>query len=146
MIGNKIIFGNVTIHSLPDNTVITFYDKKGKVVSWSSTLTQGYHGEIIDSLHAVRQAARHAAETAIGETGVHEVDLHVKQESNAEKQVADLVIRAAIDAFTFSGLTINMVIEGRMVKIKPQQMKAVERDTLGKLITRFKEWWRSFWR
>ena len=112
------ITGNVTIKILPDNTIINFYDLKGEVISWSSTLSSGFSGEDKVSTHATSKAAETAVKKAV-QTGMSEVDLHVKDESGADREMIDLIIKSIIEAILMGGMTINMVKEGRQIKISP---------------------------
>ncbi len=113
------ITGNVTIKILPDNTIINFYDLKGEVISWSSTLSSGFKGEDKVSTHAASKAAETAVKKAV-QTGMSEVNLYVKDESGADREMIDLIIKSIIEAILMGGMTINMVKEGRRIKISPK--------------------------
>ena len=69
--------GVAHIKSSFNNTIISFSDQQGNVVSWSSAGNVGFKGSRKSTPFAAQQAAEQAARTAM-EHGVRRVDVHVK--------------------------------------------------------------------
>ena len=69
--------GVAHIRSSFNNTIITFTDQQGNVVSWASAGNVGYKGSRKSTPFAAQQAAEVAARAAI-EHGVRRVDVQVK--------------------------------------------------------------------
>ncbi|PAF55383.1 30S ribosomal protein S11 [Mycoplasmopsis agassizii] len=73
----NIAVGIAHIHSSHQNTIVTFTDEKGNVISWSSSGAIGYKGTKKKTAYAAGLAAQAAAEKA-KEHGISEVDVKVK--------------------------------------------------------------------
>lgn len=69
--------GIAHIHSTHSNTIVTFSDLKGQVVSWSSSGAIGYKGSKKSTPYAASQAANAASEAAKLH-GMNEVIVHIK--------------------------------------------------------------------
>ena len=69
--------GVAHIKSSFNNTIITFTDLSGNVVSWASAGNAGFKGSRKSTPFAAQQAAEQAAERAM-EHGVRRVHVHVK--------------------------------------------------------------------
>ena len=69
--------GVAHIKSSFNNTIITFTDLQGNVVSWASAGNAGFKGSRKSTPFAAQQAAEQAAERAM-EHGVRRVHVHVK--------------------------------------------------------------------
>lgn len=69
--------GVAHIKSSFNNTIITFTDLQGNVVSWASAGNAGFKGSRKSTPFAAQQAAEQASERAI-EHGVRRVHVHVK--------------------------------------------------------------------
>lgn len=69
--------GVAHIKSSFNNTIITFTDLKGNVVSWASAGNAGFKGSRKSTPFAAQQAAEQASERAM-EHGVRRVHVHVK--------------------------------------------------------------------
>ncbi len=69
--------GIAHIHSTHSNTIVTFSDLKGKVISWSSSGAIGYKGSKKSTPFAASQAANAACEAAKTH-GMNEVIVHIK--------------------------------------------------------------------
>ena len=69
--------GVAHIRSSFNNTIITFADQRGNVVSWASAGNAGFKGSRKSTPFAAQQAAEQAAERAI-EHGVRRVHVQVK--------------------------------------------------------------------
>ena len=69
--------GVAHIRSSFNNTIITFTDLQGNVVSWASAGNAGFKGSRKSTPFAAQQAAEQASERAM-EHGVRRVHVHVK--------------------------------------------------------------------
>ncbi len=69
--------GFAHIHSTHSNTIVTFTDPKGNVISWSSSGAIGYKGSKKSTPYAASQAANAASEAA-KLYGMNEVIVHIK--------------------------------------------------------------------
>ena len=69
--------GDVIINSTFNNTLVTFTDKQGNVVSWSSAGMMGFKGSRKSTPYAAQIAAEDAAKKA-QEHGMKEVSVRVK--------------------------------------------------------------------
>ncbi|WP_420622026.1 30S ribosomal protein S11 [Candidatus Poriferisodalis sp.] len=69
--------GVAHIKSSFNNTIITFTDLQGNVVSWASAGNAGFKGSRKSTPFAAQQAAEQASERAM-EQGVRRVHVHVK--------------------------------------------------------------------
>ena len=73
----KIPVGIVHIHSTFNNTLITFTDLDGKVITWKSGGVAGFKGTKKGTPFAAQLAAEEAAKTAM-EHGIQKVEVRVK--------------------------------------------------------------------
>lgn len=73
----NIVAGDVVVNSTFNNTLITFTDKQGNVVSWSSAGMMGFKGSRKSTPYAAQMAAEDAGRKA-QEHGMKEVDVRVK--------------------------------------------------------------------
>lgn len=73
----NIVAGDVVVNSTFNNTLITFTDKQGNVVSWSSAGMMGFKGSRKSTPYAAQVAAEDAGRKA-QEHGMKEVDVRVK--------------------------------------------------------------------
>ena len=73
----NIPLGDVIVNSTFNNTLITFTDKQGNVISWSSSGLMGFKGSRKSTPYAAQVAAEDAGKKA-QEHGVKEVDARVK--------------------------------------------------------------------
>lgn len=60
----NVTSGFAHIHSTHSNTIVTFTDQKGQVISWSSAGAIGYKGAKKSTPYAASQAANAASEAA----------------------------------------------------------------------------------
>lgn len=89
--------GQLHIHATFNNTIVSFSDKKGNVLSQSSAGAVGFRGSKKGTAYAAQVAAEKAAETAKG-YGLKSVDVFVK----GVGQGRDAAIRA------LNGFDINI--------------------------------------
>lgn len=73
----NIPYGDVVVNSTFNNTHITFTDKQGNVVSWSTSGANGFKGSRKSTPFAAQVAAEVAGRAAM-EHGMKEVDARVK--------------------------------------------------------------------
>ena len=73
----NIVAGDVIVNSTFNNTLVTFTDKQGNVVSWSSSGLMGFKGSRKATPYASQLAAEDAGRKA-QEHGMKEVDVRVK--------------------------------------------------------------------
>lgn len=70
--------GQMHIQATFNNTIVTFSDKKGNVLSASSAGATGFRGSKKGTAYAAQIAAEKAAEAAKGQYGLNSVDVFVK--------------------------------------------------------------------
>lgn len=70
--------GQLHIQATFNNTIITFSDKKGNVLTSSSAGANGFRGSKKGTAYAAQVAAEKAAEAAKGQYGLGSVDVFVK--------------------------------------------------------------------
>lgn len=70
--------GQMHIQATFNNTIVTFSDKKGNVLSASSAGATGFRGSKKGTAYAAQVAAEKAAEAAKGQYGLASVDVYVK--------------------------------------------------------------------
>lgn len=73
----NIPVGDVVVNSTFNNTLITFTDKQGNVISWASSGMMGFKGSRKSTPYAAQVAAEDAGRKA-QEHGMKEVDVRVK--------------------------------------------------------------------
>lgn len=69
--------GIAYIHSTFNNTVVTFTDTEGRVITWKSGGTSGFKGTKKGTPFAAQMAAEQAARVAI-ENGMKKVEIKIK--------------------------------------------------------------------
>ncbi len=70
--------GQLHIQATFNNTIVSFTDKKGNVLTQSSAGATGFRGSKKGTAYAAQVAAEKAAENAKGQYGVNSVDVFVK--------------------------------------------------------------------
>ena len=73
----NIAYGTAHIKSSFNNTIITFTDRQGNVLSWASAGNVGFKGSRKSTPYAAQMAAETATKRAM-EHGVRKVDVEVK--------------------------------------------------------------------
>ena len=73
----NIPVGDVVVNSTFNNTLVTFTDKQGNVIAWSSAGMMGFKGSRKSTPYAAQIAAEDAGRKA-QEHGMKEVDVRVK--------------------------------------------------------------------
>ncbi|MBI2323225.1 MAG: 30S ribosomal protein S11 [Chloroflexi bacterium] len=85
-----------------NNTIVTFSDPGGNVISWSSAGAAGFKGSRKSTPYAAGMAAEAAARKAV-ENGVREVDVLVRGPGSGRE--------AAIRSLQTVGLTVNTITD-----------------------------------
>jgi len=96
----NIVAGDVIVNSTFNNTLITFTDKQGNVVSWSSAGMMGFKGSRKSTPYAAQIAAEDAGRKA-QEHGMKEVDVRVKGPGSGRE--------SALRALQAIGFTIKQI-------------------------------------
>jgi small subunit ribosomal protein S11 len=122
---------------LPENTIVTFYDKKGEVITWSSTLAQGFEGNWRTNPFAARKIADRAAQKAM-ELGMHEVDIYIKEEEGEKEKL----VRAMVETITHAGMKVEMVKHAHRRRTAKVQEKVF---VLERWLSQLKDWWDDLW-
>ena len=74
----NIPVGDVVVNSTFNNTKITFTDKQGNVIAWSSAGKLGFKGSRKSTPYAAQMAAEDAAQIAQERAGMKEVNARLK--------------------------------------------------------------------
>lgn len=70
--------GQLHVQATFNNTIVSFTDKKGNVLTQGSAGASGFRGSKKGTAYAAQVAAEKAAETAKGQYGLNSVDVFVK--------------------------------------------------------------------
>ncbi len=95
-----IPYGVAHIFATFNNTIVTFTDKQGNTVSWSSAGNSGFKGSRKSTPYAAGLAARNAANVA-KDNGMQECDVIVKGPGPGREQ--------AIRAIQASGIRVKAI-------------------------------------
>lgn len=74
----QVTSGQVHIQATFNNTIVSFSDKQGQVLSASSAGANGFRGSKKGTAYAAQIAAEKAAEIAKKDHGMHSADVYVK--------------------------------------------------------------------
>lgn len=96
----NIPVGDVVVNSTFNNTKITFTDKQGNVISWSSAGTLGFKGSRKSTPYAAQMAGEDAARKA-QEHGLKEVDARLKGPGSGRE--------SALRGIQAAGIEIKMI-------------------------------------
>lgn len=99
-ISKNIDRGAVHIKSSFNNTLVTFTDVNGNVISWSSSGKLGFKGSKKSTPFAAQQSVEDAAKVA-KEHGIRNVDVYVKGPGNGRE--------AAIRALQTAEINVTMI-------------------------------------
>ncbi len=84
-----------------NNTIITFTDKDGNTLCWESGGTVGFKGTRKSTPYAAQLAATKAAERAMKEFGVRDVEIRIKGNGGGRE--------TAIKAIAAAGLNVKVI-------------------------------------
>lgn len=98
----NIPVGDVIINSTFNNTLITFTDKQGNVISWSSAGALGFKGSRKSTPYAAQVAAEEATRKA-QENGMKDVDARIKGPGSGRE--------SALRGIASVGLNIRSIVD-----------------------------------
>jgi small subunit ribosomal protein S11 len=98
----NIPVGDVVVNSTFNNTLVTFTDKQGNVISWSSAGMMGFKGSRKSTPYAAQIAAEDAGRKA-QEHGMKEVEVRVKGPGSGRE--------SALRAISNLGFTIKAITD-----------------------------------
>ena len=96
--------GIAHIRSSFNNTIFTFTDQQGNVVSWASAGAAGFKGSRKSTPFAAQQAAEQAARVAM-EHGVRRVDVQVKGPGSGRETAIRSIQNAGIEITGIKDMT-----------------------------------------
>lgn len=96
--------GVVSIRSTFNNTIVTFADKEGNVISWSSAGCLGFKGSRKSTPFAAQNAVEAAAQKAI-EHGLRKVEVNVKGPGPGRDSAIRALQVAGLDVSVISDVT-----------------------------------------
>ena len=99
-VSKNIDKGQVHIESSFNNTLVTFSDTEGNVISWSSSGKLGFKGSKKSTPFAAQQSVEDAAKVA-KEHGIRSVEVYVKGPGNGRE--------AAIRALQTAEINVTMI-------------------------------------
>ncbi len=94
-------FAIAHIHTSFNNTIVTFTDKDGNTLCWESGGTVGFRGTRKSTPYAAQLAATRAAERAMKEFGVRDVEIRIKGNGGGRE--------TAIKAIAAAGLNVKVI-------------------------------------
>ena len=92
--------GDVHISATFNNIIVSFTNKAGQVISWSSAGKMGFRGSKKNTPYAAQQASQDAGKVAF-EAGVKRVDLYVKGPGSGRE--------GAIRSIALSGIEVTSI-------------------------------------
>lgn len=96
--------GDVHITSTFNNIIISFTNKAGQVISWSSAGKMGFRGSKKNTPYAAQQAAADAAKVAM-DAGLKKVDVIVKGPGSGREGAIRSVANSGIEVVTIKDIT-----------------------------------------
>jgi len=94
-------FAIAHIQTTFNNTIVTFTDKDGNTLCWESGGTVGFKGTRKSTPYAAQLAATRAAERAMKEFGVRDVEIRIKGNGGGRE--------TAIKAIAAAGLNVKAI-------------------------------------
>ena len=89
-------FGEVHINATFNNIIISFTNKKGEVISWSSAGKMGFRGSKKNTPYAAQLAAEDAVKVA-HEAGLRKVKVYVKGPGNGRESAIRSIHNAGVE-------------------------------------------------
>ena len=89
-------FGEVHINATFNNIIISFTNKKGEVISWSSAGKMGFRGSKKNSPYAAQLAAEDAVKVAY-DAGLRKVKVYVKGPGNGRESAIRSIHNAGVE-------------------------------------------------
>ncbi|WP_337905094.1 30S ribosomal protein S11 [Mesomycoplasma ovipneumoniae] len=100
----NVIAGIAHIHSSHQNTIISFTDKQGNVISWASSGSIGFKGTKKKTAYAATLATAAAAQKA-REHGMREVVVHLKGTGQGKEAARKQIITSGINILLTQDVT-----------------------------------------
>ncbi|MCX8019581.1 MAG: 30S ribosomal protein S11 [Chitinophagaceae bacterium] len=97
-------YGDVHITASFNNIIISFTNKSGQVISWSSAGKMGFKGSKKNTPYAAQMAAADAAKTAF-DAGLKRVDVYVKGPGAGRESAIRAIAQAGIDVVMIKDVT-----------------------------------------
>lgn len=96
--------GEAKINATFNNIIISFTNKTGQVVSWSSAGKMGFRGSKKNTPYAAQMAASDAAKAAY-DAGIKRVEVYVKGPGNGRESAIKSIAQSGIDVTTIKDVT-----------------------------------------
>lgn len=96
--------GDVHISATFNNIIISFTNKQGQVISWSSAGKMGFRGSKKNTPYAAQQAAADAAKVAI-DAGMKKADIYVKGPGSGREGAIRSVANSGIEVTSIKDIT-----------------------------------------
>ncbi|MDI9338504.1 MAG: 30S ribosomal protein S11 [Alphaproteobacteria bacterium] len=96
--------GEVKISATFNNIIISFTNKNGQVISWSSAGKMGFRGSKKNTPYAAQVAAADASKTAL-EAGIKRVEVFVKGPGNGRESAIRTISQAGIEVGSIKDVT-----------------------------------------
>jgi small subunit ribosomal protein S11 len=96
--------GKVFIQSTFNNTIVTFTDLKGNVISWGSPGTAGFKGSRKGTPYAAQLAAQ-AAATKAKDSGMRQVEVFVKGPGSGREAAIRSIASVGINVTAIKDIT-----------------------------------------
>ena len=87
-----VTFAIAHIQTTFNNTIVTFTDKDGNTLCWESGGTVGFKGTRKSTPYAAQLAATRAAERAMKEFGVRDVEIRIKGNGGGRETAIKLLL------------------------------------------------------
>ena len=89
-------FGEVHVNATFNNIIISFTNKKGEVISWSSAGKMGFRGSKKNTPYAAQLAAEDAVKVAY-DAGLRKVKVYVKGPGNGRESAIRSIHNAGVE-------------------------------------------------
>src|ERR1700754_1731226 len=97
-------YGDAHISATFNNIIISFTNKQGQVISWSSAGKMGFRGSKKNTPYAAQQAAADAAKVAL-DAGMKKADVFVKGPGSGREGAIRSVSNSGIEVVTIKDIT-----------------------------------------
>ena len=98
------VHGQVHISATFNNIIISFTNKAGQVISWSSAGKMGFRGSKKNTPYAAQQAAADAAKVAL-DAGMKKAEIFVKGPGSGREGAIRSVANSGIEVTTIKDIT-----------------------------------------
>lgn len=96
--------GDVHISATFNNIIISFTNKQGQVISWSSAGKMGFRGSKKNTPYAAQQAAADAAKVAL-DAGMKKADIYVKGPGSGREGAIRSVANSGMEVTSIKDIT-----------------------------------------